>query len=180
MNSGAIIGALFVIVTAMQFFGIGERAGRKYKEYTKPISGSWYFRKGDEDSWKNADYNHGSWEKIDVPGAWEDKGHPGYDGIAWYRYEVVIPKKWKRAQGLIIELGKIDDEDNTYFNGTMIGTNNIWEKIRVYGVSKSLVKFGEKNIIAVRVNDTGGGGGMVEGDIRIKTGVVRKFDISDY
>ncbi len=56
-------------------------------------------------------------------------------------------------------LGPIDDNDITYLNGQEIGRYNGYNTPRVYDVSKGALRKG-KNVIAVRVEDTGGGGGL--------------------
>ena len=53
------------------------------------------------------------WLSIRVPGAWEEmlpKEAGRYDGFAWYRCFVEIPKAWE-GQPLRLELGRIDDTD---------------------------------------------------------------------
>jgi sialate O-acetylesterase len=53
----------------------------------------------------------------------------------------------------------IDDNDVTYVNGTQVGGINGYNVPRVYNIPAGLLKKG-KNVIAVRVEDTGGGGGI--------------------
>ena len=58
----------------------------------------------------------------------------------------------------------IDDYDITFFNGQKVGgmgldSGSPWQTPRVYTIPGLLVKAG-KNVIAVRVFDTGGGGGI--------------------
>lgn len=68
------------------------------------------------------------------------------------------------GKDLILNLGSIDDYDNTYFNGQLIGSTDIktpdnWSFTRIYTVPAKLVKKGN-NVIAVRLFDCFGGGGM--------------------
>src|SRR5207248_1067404 len=49
----------------------------------------------------------------------------------------------------------------TYVNGIWVGSTKNWEEKRAYHVPAGVFKPG-KNIIAVRVEDTGGGGGFYE------------------
>ena len=61
---------------------------------------------------------------------------------------------------LFIDLGKIDDSDNSYVNGTKVGgLTNQWSEPRHYNIPAGVLKAG-KNTIAIRVEDTGGGGGV--------------------
>ncbi len=53
----------------------------------------------------------------------------------------------------------IDDNDVTYVNGVKVGSTNAYNAKRRYTVPGGVLKAG-KNIIAIRVEDTGGGGGI--------------------
>ncbi|MBR5051974.1 MAG: hypothetical protein IKW91_01980, partial [Bacteroidaceae bacterium] len=81
-----------------------------------------------------------------------------FDGIVWMRKEVDIPTSLA-GKDLKLELGAIDDEDVTYWNGTRVGTTSGWMANRSYTVPGKLVKAG-KNIRTVRINDTGVEGGF--------------------
>ncbi len=89
-----------------------------------------------------------------------------YDGYAWYRMEIFIPESWKGAT-LTLDGGPIDDFDWTWFNGKAIGETTLrnskapWSAIRHYPIPQEIVKFGEKNVIEIRVFDRWSGGGIV-------------------
>ena len=53
----------------------------------------------------------------------------------------------------------IDDTDQSYVNGVLVGSTNRYNEKRIYQVPANVLKEG-KNVIAVRVEDTGGGGGI--------------------
>src|SRR5438046_9919899 len=53
----------------------------------------------------------------------------------------------------------IDDNDVTYVNGVKVGGTNSYNTHRKYAIPAGVLKAG-KNVIAVRVEDTGGGGGI--------------------
>ena len=98
-----------------------------------------------------------SWLKIQAPGTIESQGHD-VDGMMWFRREIQIPRSWA-GRALSLHLGPIDDNDVTYFNGVRIGATNNWQAPREYTVPADAVRAG-KAVIAVRVEDTGGGGGF--------------------
>lgn len=112
--------------------------------------------------WAHPDLDDSSWEEMPVPAAWEGAGYPGMDGVAWYRTSFHLTADEAR-QGVRLGLGAIDDSDTTWVNGQQVGrTEMAWNQPRVYEVpSASLVP--GSNVIAVRVEDTGGGGG-IQGD----------------
>ena len=79
--------------------------------------------------------------------------------------------KTATGKGIKLYLGKIDDVDQTYFNGKLIGETGSfppqyvtqWEKQRVYTIPESEVRWDKENIIAVRIYNLIGGMGMWEG-----------------
>ncbi len=109
------------------------------------------------------------WTAIPVPGAWEKSGGGilnNYDGVAWYRCFVKLPAGWQ-GENLVLELGRIDDSDQSYFNGVLVGStpssgqaSRFEIPMRSYTVPAEHVQFGKTNLIAVRVQDDGGRGGI--------------------
>lgn len=113
----------------------------------------------DISNWKNRDYNDSRWSVIKAPGFWEGQGLPDLDGIVWYRKEVVLTEE-QAAKGGAIELAMIDDTDETYVNGVKVGgTYDNYLALRKYPIPAGLLKAG-KNVIAIKVTDTGVGGGI--------------------
>ena len=76
----------------------------------------------------------------------------------WFRREINVPADWA-GRDLKLDLGQIDDDDTTYWNGTQVGDTRGYGNARDYTVPGAQVKAG-KNVIAIRVLDTGGGGGL--------------------
>jgi sialate O-acetylesterase len=84
-----------------------------------------------------------------------------FDGAVWFRKNVEIPQRFA-GKDLNLLLGPIDDMDRTYFNGKLVGSNELsgfWQTERIYEVPGEIVKAGS-NTIAVRVIDNQGGGGI--------------------
>lgn len=111
-----------------------------------------------EDAFKNADYDDSKWPTMDLPGLWENKGLEDVDGIIWFRREINIAPG-DAGKAAVIELASIDDNDISYVNGTKVGSTNAYNEKRKYTIPAGILKAG-KNVIAVRVEDTGGGGGV--------------------
>jgi len=108
-----------------------------------------------------AEANAGSgWKKIKVPGYFQDisPALKDFNGLIWFRKTIDIPAGWEGKE-LKLNLGAVDDNDFTYFNGVEIGRSEGWNTNREYKVPADLVKSG-KAVIAVRVFDTGGKGGI--------------------
>ena len=138
----------------------------------------WHFITGDNPEYKNPKFNDNAWAFIDVPDYWEHQGFDGYDGIAWYRAHFTLKKKFIGDSAYII-LGKIDDADESYLNGVRIGgmgvfpphASTAYDKMRFYKIPTSLLT--KENVLAVRVFDMGGPGGIVYGPVGV-------YDEKDY
>jgi sialate O-acetylesterase len=108
--------------------------------------------------WSDPAADTTGWEAMNLPVHWEQAGHPGFDGVVWFRRSFDLPASWA-GQDLELRLGSIDDADTTWVNGVPVGSTNNWIAARVYRVPASALK-PTGNVIAVRVLDTGGNGGI--------------------
>ncbi len=139
----------------------------------------WKFSAGDQAAWSSPDFDDSQWVDIDPLLNWESQMMPDYDGFGWYRVKVFIPSKYqekaKKYGGLMLSLGKIDDVDMTWFNGSVIGASGsfapdyatAWDQIRLYEVPLTEVLWDQYNSIAVRVFDSTGGGGLYGGPVEL-------------
>ena len=80
------------------------------------------------------------------------------DGIVWFRKTINLSAE-DAGKAATLELAMIDDNDVTYVNGTKVGSTDAYNAKRNYPVEPGILKEG-KNVIAVRVDDTGGYGGI--------------------
>ncbi|MFI5123837.1 MAG: sialate O-acetylesterase [Chitinophagales bacterium] len=121
-----------------------------------------------ESEWKNPEYNSDGWPKIKEPGLWEsaNMGLDELDGIVWLRKEISLTAA-EAAGPVVLDLGKIDDNDDTYVNGIKVGSTKSYNADRHYTAAPGVFKAG-KNVIAVRVEDTGGGGGIYGDSANLK------------
>jgi sialate O-acetylesterase len=109
--------------------------------------------------WPSVELDDSKWHPIQVPELWESQlPGPKFDGVIWYRKEINIDEA-DAGKPAVLHLAMIDDNDVTYVNGVQVGAVQGYNVKRVYNVDGSLLKKG-KNVIAVRVEDTGGGGGI--------------------
>jgi sialate O-acetylesterase len=146
------------------------------QEWRRAVSlrGEWKFEIGDDPAYSARDYDDSRWEKIHVPGAWENQGFPGYDGYAWYRKSFQTPAQAQEYL-LYVHFGSIDDVDEAYINGKLIGYQGwfppryetAYNFSRNYLIPKEFLDPSGKNVIAVRVYDDELAGGIMEGDIGI-------------
>lgn len=100
-----------------------------------------------------------AWPLMTLPTLWETTpALAGYDGVVWFRKEIELSAA-EAGQPLTLSLGPIDDSDSTWFNGVKVGGTDSYDRPRSYAVPARLARPG-RNVIAVRVLDTGGGGGI--------------------
>ncbi len=108
-----------------------------------------------------SDFDDSSWKEMNLPTQWESVELGVFDGVVWFRKKINIPESWT-GKDLMLELGPIDDIDITFFNGERIGGYEgmgFWTVDRKYKIPSNLIRKGE-NVIAVRVVDLQGGGGI--------------------
>ena len=109
--------------------------------------------------WAATELDLEGWGTMELPQLWEGAGLVGLDGIVWFRLEVDLPAE-VAGRGITLALGPIDDSDWTWVNGHKVGeTMQKYNLDRVYEVPAEYLNEGT-NVIAVRVEDTGGGGGF--------------------
>lgn len=117
---------------------------------------------GMKEGWSGEAFNDAAWTTIEQPLQWT--GSPvaelaNLDGVVWFRRPIALSQDFL-GKGAVLQLGAIDDDDTVWFNGRQVGSGEGWNKARSYKIPADLIKLG-KNVIAIRVVDHSGGGGMV-------------------
>jgi sialate O-acetylesterase len=142
-----------------------DPAGREAK--LKGQGGDWWSRLDAasrvDAGWAAPDFDDSAWPQTAVPATWT--GDLGiFDGVAYFRRVIDVPEQlpsWAAGE-CVLELGPIDDYDDTYINGVRVGfthEDNQWSAPRRYVVPAGTLKRG-LNVVAVRVLDTAGPGGI--------------------
>ena len=108
--------------------------------------------------WADPKLDAASWKAMELPQHWEQAGLADFDGLVWFRKEFDLPESLA-GKPLTLHLGPIDDRDTTFVNGVEVGHADQWLAGRDYKVPAGLAKAG-RNVVAVRVLDTGGEGGI--------------------
>jgi alpha-galactosidase len=139
------------------------------------------FMTGDDPSRSQPAISDTGWKDQRLGEVWQRQGFPDYHGFAWYRIHIVIPSSLKNDAGwkdsLRIYLAHVNDVDETWLNGSEIGKTGMfpadpggyvskWPAIREYHLASNdpRIKWDQENIIAVRVYDGGGSGGIFMGN----------------
>ncbi len=146
------------------------------------------FIKGDNNEYKNPAFDDSHWTTASVEKNLRKQKLDITTQYGWYRIHVNIPKTMldeSELKGWIrIHLPHIDDCDETFLNGHLIGKMGImprtheeysheinyrYPSTREYLVNANngIVKWGEDNVIAVRVYNANDQGGMMNDLVRI-------------
>jgi len=138
------------------------------------VTGQWRFQKGDDAAWKTPDFDDSQWQSVTLPDTWEH--HSDYTSnnvYGWFRRRIEIPAECK-GKDFDLLLGCIDDVDEAWLNGERIGGtgsfppdySTAWNFSRRYRVPASLVRGDGSDVLAVRVFDENGGGGIYEAGMK--------------
>ena len=143
------------------------------------------FQVGDDASWAGVNVDESAWRQISNTTTWTSQGVKCENGFGWYRYHVTIPKsmldKSDLKESVDFKMGKIDDADEVYLNGKLIGKTGRfpsdakgyvgqWNTPRLYSVkvNSGLIKWDADNVLAVRVYNAGDPGGMFQGPVCVR------------
>ena len=107
--------------------------------------------------WAAKSFDDSSWGVMRLPEKIQTLW-PATNGVFWFRKEVAIPSSWA-GKNLTLSLGPVDDYDETYFNGKLVGSGEVWNMAREYVIPGKLVKAG-KSVLCIRVTDDHGDGGL--------------------
>ena len=126
---------------------------------------NWKFSLGDYPDARDIDYNDDGWRILSLPHDWSVEGCVGPDepmgndggyfpsGVAWYRKTFEVPVEYAgRKIGIYFEGVYMNSE--VFINGHSLG-------VRPYGYSSFFydmtpyLRFGEENVMAVRVDNSG-------------------------
>ena len=143
------------------------------------------FKQGDDMNWAKPEMDDASWKEIDITTLWDRQGFPQNTyAYGWYRIHVKIPKSVFQGADqqnvLIFNMPMADDVDECYLNGKLIGSTGRMptnpagyfcgvDIVRNYVVDirKDGLRLDSENVIAVRVYNRGGSGGLYNNPMRI-------------
>ncbi|MCX6243957.1 MAG: putative Ig domain-containing protein [Bacteroidetes bacterium] len=169
------------------------------KETLVDLNIPWKFHPGDDMKWAAPAFDDSKWVTLLPSKVWEDQGYEKLNGYAWYRIRFMLPSSLKESgitkDSLQFLLGRIDDCDQVFLNGEMIGENTktilekttpnndfikaqgIWytERRYVLGIQDPRLLWDKENVIAIRVFDQDGLGGLFS-----KPFAVSMINLCDY
>lgn len=138
---------------------------------------NWKFKTGDDPAWAAPNFDDNNWATIKATTFYENQGYDGYNGYSWYRVKFRLPNSLREQSfmkdSLRIIVARVDDIDQTFLNGVKIGSigkmpdepggpAGFYDALRRYVIAANhpALRWDAENVIAVRVFDGGGGGGL--------------------
>jgi hypothetical protein len=135
------------------------------------------FHVGDNAEWKNPSFDDSAWKNLKTDQQWDRQGYSDYDGFGWYRLRFQLPSAMLNAsylkENLLFDMAKIDDADEVYLNGKLIGKTGKFpsdaggylgkydsERRYLVPVNDPALLWDRENVLAVRVYDGSGEGGI--------------------
>lgn len=125
-----------------------------YKEYEEALKAG----PGVKERWEKPGTDYSKWSAVDLPANWESTEIGNEDGIIWFAKSFEVSEESTGKPGEI-SLGPIDDWDDTYINGQLVGQLTDWTEERSYQIKEGVLKPGT-NWVVVKVTDGTGGGGL--------------------
>jgi len=113
---------------------------------------------GTKAGWSGDTIGAEGWKEVSVPSGFGGLGLDAFDGAAWFRRDVELTAD-QAAGAATIDLGVVDDYDATWINGAMVGESAQQNSPQSHAIPAGTLRAG-RNSIAIRVLDTGGGGGF--------------------
>lgn len=157
--------ALLMIVSVL-FVSVG-------KTQTLPLQKDCRYKMGDNIAWAAQFFNDSNWESRPLGTGFN--GTNTKENFIWFRIKVLIPSSMKglaeHGKGIQLYLGKIDDIDQTFFNGKLIGQTGSfppayltqYQTNRQYVIPVNEVQWDKVNTIAIRVYSPDSWFGLYDG-----------------
>lgn len=162
---------LFFVLPCLLYAGLNEHVAFKVDRADEiyQLTGKWKFTVNDRHDYALTDFDDSDWSLISVPGQWHILGIKDVEA-AWYRQNLFISEAFN-ATPISIQVPIIADAHELYFNGEKIGAagiiaanGNILKKSSrpgTYDIPSNIVNYNGINVIALRVCDDVGWGGVV-------------------
>lgn len=124
------------------------------------LNDGWRFRAdpgrvGTVRGWQQPDFDDRTWALLRAGLPWEKQGYDGLDGVAWYRRMILLPPEVVAAGG-VLRFAGIDDDCRVWVDGERAAEVVGWQT----PVQVPLPPGRERLVVAIRVVDTGGLGGL--------------------
>lgn len=160
-----------------------KEANRLYK-----LTGQWRFSGLDKPEFSDPDFDDSTWDMIMVPGTWNVLGIKGVR-VGWYRLNFSLSNQFRVIE-ISIRIPTIMDAHEIYVNGVRIGGAGIIgedgqiikksSEPDVFPIPANLIRRDRRNVIAVRVADDVGWGGIETPDFYIGRSGLLELDFKKF
>jgi DUF1680 family protein len=121
-----------------------------------PLDGKWKYTINDRAQYSGVKYNDAGWTGVDAKDLYlGDKVPVGKNNTRWYRKTIVIPSSLKsvaeKTGVLVFYLPNVDGEDETFFNGKLVGKTSDTNLGRAYLLKAGDVLWDQDNTIVIKV-----------------------------
>ena len=121
---------------------------------------NWRFSLSDAKEFANSGFDDSKWRKLDLPHDWSVEGTYSPDkasctgylsgGIGWYRKTFTVPES-EKSNKVFIYFEGVYNQSEVFINGTSVGKRPNGYISFMYDLTP-YIKFGQENIISVRVD----------------------------
>ncbi|MGA2847710.1 MAG: PP2C family protein-serine/threonine phosphatase [Terracidiphilus sp.] len=113
-----------VSLTAAFAFGVPQVRAQSFEIVdanlrVASLDGLWRFHTGDNRAWADANFDDTQWALLRSDQSWSTQGYKNYGGLAWYRFQVVVPAGLDHVS---LYLPNIRTCYELYADGKLIGT----------------------------------------------------------
>lgn len=186
-----------ILFVSLLFCSLGMYAQSKNSAALKIVLKQARFHSGDDILWSQPAFEDKDWQFINPAENWDKQGFKDLDGFGWYRFHFTLPSSLKSASwwpdSLRFWLAKIDDADEVFLNGRLVsktgslpadpgGYSTRWDTEREFKLAENspLLNWDKENVLAIRVYDGGGIGGIFGGTPYISSVQLRDLVKLDY
>ena len=121
------------------------------------------FRIGDDAAWSGTAIDESGWKEVSIKGSDQANSLETENTVAWYRIHFRVDSRIDRSKVVLIRFGYTDDADEAFLNGKRIGGSTAYDRASVYSTSARDLRLHGDNVLAIRVANRGGKGGVTEG-----------------
>jgi beta-galactosidase len=128
------------------------------------LDANWKFHLGDVESAEQPDFDDSAWRTVRLPHDWSIEGAPHADapaggagaylptGVSWYRRTFDAPEAW-RDQRVTVNFEGVYHRCEVWLNGAPLGSHAYGYTPFTFDITPH-VKFGEPNVLTVRVDNS--------------------------
>ncbi len=161
----------YILLLSITLISISSFASTTWSETSvrrsENFNSDWRFTLGDAPEWREVDFDDSQWRELRLPHDWSIEGEytPNFptgknngffpEGLGWYRKTFTVSKEDRNKQ-FVIQFDGVFMNSEVWINGRYLGRRPFGYSTFRYDLTDAL-KFGEPNVIAVRVDNSNPG-----------------------